>query len=131
MKEDHILSQLKFIGQLKKDYKIDVTNMLLLPNTIKTSIIRSFSNDSRKNTIFFLNNTIQNALNLLILYKSKQKMTEYKNLIDDLVKAQTGLNKIKDTYESDTKFGCDINIIIQRIQTILLEHNIPYKNKKE
>ena len=58
-------------------------------------------------------------------------MTEYKNLVNDLIKAQNGLNKIKETYESDTKFGCDINIIIQKIQTTLLEHNIPHKNKKE
>ena len=122
-----IISRLKFIGKIRKGEKINVQNMYVQPCGFVTTLSRTIINqDNRANTLNFIHNTIVKAFELLEQYKksdndSSKVMTEH--IIKDLICSKSGLESLKDTYISDVKFCCDMDTILQTIDSKLMDNS--------
>lgn len=118
-----IISKLKFIGKLKKGEKINTRHMYVQQAGIGTSFSRTFINlDNRGNGLNFCQETISRAFELLITYERSEKNSEkvlFNNLLLDLKNATTGLNNLKYTYITDTKFCCDMDTLLENINAKL------------
>jgi len=122
-----IISRLKFIGRIRKGEKINVQNMHVQPCGFITTLSRTIiSQDNRANTLNFIHNTVVKAFELLDQYKksdteSNKVMSEH--IIKDLNCAKNGLESLKDTYISDVKFCCDMDTILQTIDSKLIDNS--------
>lgn len=114
--KDEVISRLKFIGYIERDEKISCRYVSRQPNTWITSFLRSFLYpDSRKHTLQFVRSVIFRSFEILEQTFQKENPLEAKGLIADLYKAQNGLQNLKETYCNDTKFCCDMDVVIQDI----------------
>jgi len=133
--DKEILSRLKFIGRIRKGEKINVQHLCVQPQGIFTAISRFlFNQDNRSNTINFIQDTIFKAFTLLKEYKDSEEksetlMSEY--MVRDLISAKGGLNSLKQTYASDVKFCCDIDTLVQIIETKLYRESNQESVKEE
>jgi len=118
-----IISRLKFIGKLKKREKINTRHMYVQPEGFGTSISRTFMyQDNRCNALNFVQETISRAFELLVTYERSEKDSEcvlFGHLVKDLHQATVGLNNLKFTYVTDTKFCCDMDTLLQSIHARL------------
>tara|TARA_Y100000389_G_C17122451_1_gene346107 strand:+ start:189 stop:563 length:375 start_codon:yes stop_codon:yes gene_type:complete len=113
---NRISSTLKFIGQINKNEKIDVKNMYLQPNTLITSIIRTlYQLDNRQNTLELIQKTIEQSLNIIQNDDTQPQMKT--NFMIDLEKSKEGIRNLKYTYNNDTMFCCNLESIIQMIDS--------------
>lgn len=111
-----ISSTLKFIGQIGKNEKIDVKNMYLQPNTFITSIIRTlYQLDNRQNTLELIQKTIEQSLE--IIQNDNTEPLIKTNFLVDLEKSKEGIRNLKYTYNNDTMFCCNLESIIQMIDS--------------
>ena len=112
-----IISKLKFIGKLKKGEKINTRHMYVQPDGLGTRLSRTFFyQDNRGNALNFCQETITRAFELLITLERSDNNTDkvlFFDLIMDLQQSTTGLNNLKFTYISDTKFCCDMDTLLQ------------------
>ncbi len=119
-----LISTLKFIGSIKKNEKINTKKLFIQQEGFLTSFSRTlFHQDNRWNTKSLIEHTISKAFYLLDSYE-KSNDSENLNfhfLINDLIQAQKGIENIKLTYVTDSKFNCDLSTILQTI-TIKLKH---------
>ena len=119
-----IISKLKFIGKIKKGEKINTRHMYVQPNGFGTSLSRTFVNqDNRGNALSFCQETIYRSFELLVTYERSLAKTDkqlFKNMLDDLQSAMSGLNNLKYTYINDTKFCCDMDTLLQTINAKLI-----------
>jgi hypothetical protein len=124
-----VISKLKFIGKLKKGEKVNTKQMYIQEEGIMTTISRTFwVKDNRLNTINFIHETVKYSFELLYNYEKSKHLTEQeiaKNIINDLRKVNKGLENLKQTYVLDTKFCCDMDTLIEDINSRLLV----YKDK--
>lgn len=122
-----IISRLKFIGKIQKGDKVNVKYMYVQPNSIVTQLSRSFINfDNRSNTLSFVDSTINRAFEIISIYEISSKKSDQalcKNIIIDLINCKKGLQNLKNTYNSDIKFCCDIDALLQFIEAKLIEIN--------
>ena len=61
---------------------------------------------------------------MILYFERSDKISERimcGNLIDDLKKSKIGLANLKETYNTDVKFCCDIDTLIQMIDAKLTE----------
>lgn len=118
-----IISRLKFIGRLKKGEKVNTRHMYVQPDGFGTTLSRTFVyQDNRGNALNFCQETIGRAFELLITYERSENNSDkvlFGHLIKDLEQAMLGLNNLKFTYVSDTKFCCDMDTLLQNIQAKL------------
>lgn len=125
---NELISSLKFLGNIKKGDKINIKYMFIQPDTIITTISRSFMYpDNRHNALSFISKTIEKSFNILSEYSSSDE--EYKksiknNIIVDLKNIKTGLKNLKFAYITDSKFCCDIETIIQEVDAKLINYII-------
>jgi hypothetical protein len=123
-----IISRLKFIGKLKKGEKINTRHMYVQPDGLGTSLSRTFINqDNRGNALNFCQETVTRSFELLITFERSDKNTEqvlFGHLLQDLQHATVGLNNLKFTYISDTKFCCDMDTLLQSITSRLSNYEI-------
>ena len=120
-----IISNLKFISKLEVGDKIDTKNLYRMQPGYLSTIYRTISFDSRKSTLAFISKTVSNVFELLErLEKSNTDL--YNSIITDLTSTYVGLNNLKETYNNDIKFQCDIDTLIQIIQS---EINNKYKKR--
>lgn len=123
--DKEVISRLKFIGKVQKGEKINVKYMFVQPKGLATKISRTLiSQDNRSNTLNFIRETISRTFEILSMYLISQKESQ-KNIcihvINDLKQSKNGLINIKDTYLDDIKFTCDIDTLLQEIDSKLLE----------
>lgn len=120
-----IISRLKFIGKVKKGEKINVKFMYVQPDGLATQISRMLINqDNRGNTLSFLQETINRVFEIISGYERSRNPVDKimcRNLIEDLKQSKTGLTNLKETYILDVKFCCDMDTLIQVIDTKLIE----------
>lgn len=120
-----IISRLKFIGKLKKGEKINTRHMYVQPDGFGTSLSRTFFyQDNRGNALNFCQETISRAFELLVSFERSDKNAEqvlFGNMLKDLYQAKVGIDNLKFTYISDTKFCCDMDTLLQSI-TARLDH---------
>ena len=117
--KQEVISRLKFIGKINKGEKINTLHMFVQPSGICTTISRTFIHqDNRMNTLNFCRDTIHRSFELLITFERSSDSADlllYNNMVQDLKKAINGLNNLKLTYISDTKFCCDMDTMIEDI----------------
>jgi len=131
------ISRLKFIGKVKKGEKINTRYMYVQPDGIYTTFCRTFiSHDNRINTLNFIHETILNSFRIFKEYESQKEFDENINsvkfkgecLFRDLDKSREGIINLKNTYNTDTKFCCDMDTILQHIETELLNYVNKYSD---
>ena len=116
---DQILTGLKVIGMIREGQKVSVRNGLLNIDDRKRGVIsglvRWLNNDNRYNTLSYIRNIVNNALEI------SSKYPEHKPMIDDgLARAVTGLTSLSVTYSDDASVSATIDVMKERI--------INYKN---
>lgn len=113
-----ILGRLKFIGYVEKDEKIDIRHVKRQSNNIATKIQRCFIYpDNRINTLKFLKDVINRSFEIAETYIRSDNTILFHGVITDLVKAKQGMINLKYTYSDDTKFCCDIDVLIENIDS--------------
>ncbi len=118
--DEEIVSRLKFIGYIQKDEKINVKYLSRQSNTWITTLSRTvFYPDNRNNTLIFLRNVISRSFTILRKFIRHKDILLAQGIIKDFIRCQVGLHNLKHTYSDDTKFCCDIVVLIQNIQTNL------------
>lgn len=123
-----IISRLKFIGQLKKGEKINTRHMYVQPDGISTTLSRTFMyQDNRGNALNFCQDTISRSFELLISFERSDNHCDkvlFSHLLTDLQQSTSGLNNLKFTYITDTKFCCDMDTLLQSINARLDRYDI-------
>jgi hypothetical protein len=125
-----IISDLKFLTSIKQNDKINTRSLYLQTDGILTSIMRTLSFDNRHNTLIFIRDTVNSAFQLLSYYEDSQKKSDVamcNNIIHDLIKSKIGLNNLISTYTYDTNFVCNVQTVIQTIDTKMLDIKGKYK----
>lgn len=126
---EEIASRLKFIGKIQKDEKINVRYVNRQPNNWLTSFSRSIIYpDNRINALKFVRDIISRTFEIIEQNIRKENYATCKIIISDLIKCQQGLINLKSTYMDDTKFGCDIDVLIERIIAKLFVLKKDYKD---
>lgn len=114
---NEIISKLKFISKLKKGEKINTKHMFVQPTGFSTFVSRTFFNqDNRGNALSFCQETITRSFELLVTYERSDKQDEkvmFNHLLYDLEMSMNGLQHLKITYITDTKFCCDMDTLLQ------------------
>lgn len=129
--EDHreTLSRLKFIAKIQTGEKINLRYMYIQNDGILTQFFRTIFPDNRVKTFAFITETINKSFEILKFYNNSIKLSEQimcKNLIHDLKESKNGLINLKETYNIDLKFGCDIQTLLQLIDAKLIEFSHLY-----
>ena len=123
--QQDIISKLKFLGRIGKGEKINVKELTLQSEGYVTAVKRTLWNvDNRNNTMSFIQTTIQAGFNLVnSLNKSQQLGNRQiaKSMIQDILKAKTGISNLKTTYSDDTFFCCGIDTYIESVKARIAE----------
>ena len=118
------ISRLKFIGRIQIGDKVNLKDMYIQSDGIITQITRILNQDNRNKTLVFIQDTIVKTFEILTCYEKSKKNSDKimcSNLIKDLKACKNGLLNLKETYISDIKFVCDIDVILQTIDAKLCE----------
>lgn len=133
---EEILSRLKFIGYIEKGEKINVKFVHRQPNNWITKLSRSLLYpDNRSSSLKFLKEVLNRSFE--ILEKKIEKEEEYiaRNIYRDLVASKEGLLNLKHTYIEDSKFCCDLDVLIEttmaRIEKIREENTELFNGNEE
>ena len=119
-----IMSHLKFIGTIQPNEKIDVKNRCIENYNIFTPVKRTLFGESRTTTYQFLTSTIDRSFEIVYAYCKSSKLSEQlqcKHILLDMSKAVMGLQNIQKTYKEDKQFCCDIDVLIQTIESMMEE----------
>jgi hypothetical protein len=128
---EEISSNLKFLSNIQTGDKINIKFMILQKPGIMTTFNRYLHGECRINTLNFIRITIDRTFDIINTY-TKSKITPRQldkdkekylcqHLIQSLKLAKNGMNKMKETYISDIKFCCDIEVIAEKIDSKLYE----------
>ena len=113
---EEVISRLKFIGHIQKDEKINVRHVNRQPNTLMTKISRSvIYPDNRTNALKFIKDVITRSFEIIESYNNHGNVLVSRGIVADLVKARQGILNLKYTYNDDTKFCCDMDVIVENI----------------
>jgi hypothetical protein len=119
---EEISSRLKFIGHIQKDEKINVRYVNRQHNNWITTVSRTILYpDNRANSLKFVKDVISRSFEIIEQYIRKQNINAIHSLINDLIKSQQGLLNLKYTYSEDTKFCCDMDVMIEHVRLKLVD----------
>lgn len=122
------LSNLKFISRIKPEEKINVKYMYVQQDGFFTKISRTIYFETRQSTLNFIENTINSAFEVLNRYKTSDLSNKHKhefglqmhkNMLDDIRLCKNGIKNLKETYVSDRKYCCDLDTILENIDSRL------------
>jgi hypothetical protein len=118
---EEILSRLKFLGFIQEDEKIDVRHVNRQPNSFVTKLYRNLIYpDNRANSLKFVKTIIDRSFEIIDRFLINNNILSCKTMILDLIKAKQGINNLKFAYKDDTKFCCDMDVIIEKINSKLI-----------
>jgi hypothetical protein len=121
-----IQSRLKFISNVQIGDKINVKFMLIQKDCLATKLSRTLYYETRQNTLNFVRDTINRALEILgsspCCSKDKETMI---TLLTDIKKCKIGIQNLRETYMADVKFCCDLDTILEKI-TIKIHEYEPF-----
>lgn len=124
---EEIASRLKFIGFIERDEKINVRFVNRQKNNFYTILSRMiFYPDNRSNALRFVKDVISRSFEIIEQHLNKENYLDAQSMIEDLIRSQKGLANLKYTYADDTKFCCDVDVLIGKVQaklTILRENH--------
>jgi hypothetical protein len=113
---EEVIARLKFIGHIQKDEKINVRQVNRQPNTLFTKISRSvIYPDNRTNALKFVRDVILRSFDIIEHLLHHDDILVSHGIVADLVKAKQGMLNLKYTYNEDTKFCCDIDVLIEQV----------------
>lgn len=120
-----IISNLKFLGSLKPNDKFNSKFLYVQPDGIFTRITRTFfSYDNRNNALKFIEETINSSFEVLSHYELSNKPSDKsmcENIVKDLISSKAGITSLKMTYNEDIRFCCDIETLIQMLDSRMLD----------
>ena len=120
-----LLSKLKFIARIQPSEKLALRELEVHTDNVINNVWRwIFKENSRNKTLSFLNETIAKAFEVVRNYSKSTRVSDrivVGNLIEDLRGSRQGLLNLKETYVSDRKFTCDIDVLLELIEANLLE----------
>lgn len=147
--DEEVLARLKFIGHIQKEEKIDVRDVTRHPNNFLNKIYRTIVlAPGRLNALKFIKDVISRSFKIVdyqlchrLIRESRGENRDenreenvmsgmrtdsgeaitVQNIILDIVKAKQGILNLKYTYSGDTKFGCDIDVLIENISSQLVQ----------
>lgn len=126
---EEIISKLKFIGHIQKNQRFNSKYFTVQQSdSLWTKISRTlFYPDNRANALICIRHVVTRAFEIIDGMLHKKNVLESKQMISDMLKARQGMLNIKYTYKDDTKFCCDMDVLIQKIFVHLknLEDNNP------
>jgi hypothetical protein len=145
---DKLFINLKIIGKIQKNGRLKKSHdgvVSLDKNWYLQGLWRSLSSDSRKQTIYEINNIInelpivldafRNSKYLSLNYRSSDELTklleEFKMLVEALKEAELGLENLKFTYIRDDNITAQMDIIIFRMSTIVKDASQMYASAEE
>ena len=131
-KDTEVVSNLKFIGKIRKHYKINTSNLSLQPNNTITKLKRTFIcyENNRYNALSFIERTLCRSFDIALKNATSEKISEKyaaSNMITDIVHSLRGIDNLRHTYEDDIKYKCDLESLKQTTEARLREmhHNYP------
>lgn len=117
---EEVISRLKFIGHIEKEEKINIRQCSRQPNNIFTKLSRTLIYpDNRYNSLKFIKDVILRSFEIIENLIHNRYTLTCKSIITDLVKAKQGMLNLKYTYNDDTKFCCDMDVLIEQVTTKL------------
>lgn len=118
---DDTISKLKFIGKIQKGEKINVKHMFIQPEGLATKISRSFIHlDSRGNTLNLVKTTLNQSFTILYSLSSNSTFSNKSvciHIIEDIKKSKDGIKNLKLTYSSDVMLCCQLDCLLQEIDS--------------
>lgn len=120
---EEIISKLKFIGYIQKNQRFNSRFFTIQQSdSLFTKISRTLIYpDNRNNALMCIRHVISRSFEIIDSMILKNNILESKQIINDMIKAQEGMINIKYTYRDDTKFCCDMDVLIQKI-SVNLQH---------
>jgi len=111
---EEVIARLKFISHIQKDEKINVRQVNRQPNNFLTKIYRTIIYpDNRTNSLKFIRDVIYRSFEIIETLIIKNDIVTCKVIFSDLLKSKLGMNNLKYTYSEDTKFCCDMDVLIE------------------
>lgn len=114
---EEIISKLKFIGHIQKNERFNSKYFIVQQSdSWLTRISRTlFYPDNRNNALMCIRHVIYRSFEIIDQMLHKKNYFECKQIISDMLKARQGMLNLKYTYRDDTKFCCDMDVLIQKI----------------
>jgi len=126
-----IISQLKFISKIKAGEQINVDSLSICSRNIFSGIYRTMYGEGREKTFHYFNVTIRRAFEKLSAFSNSERISDNmlcSQIVENLHGCIDGLSNAKDTYKDDRRFVCDVETLIEGIESRLEEFKI---NKPE
>ncbi len=122
--DSEIISQLKFIGRIGKGEKVSVRNKTVQPQGMRTSFVRTLWDlDTRWNLLNFITRVLKRSFGLIQVKLATNKVSGRAycaQVIQDIyIAKEEGIPNVKITYTSDVKYCCDIETLIQDMDSKL------------
>jgi hypothetical protein len=121
--DGEILSNLKFISRIKAGEKLNVSSMTIQQESIMNTVMRTlFYTDGRNKSLAFIHEWITRAIEAIRCYgerPTKLNSIVRANLVEDLIKCKQGLRNLCETYVDDVKCQCNLETLIQTIDSQL------------
>jgi hypothetical protein len=124
-----VISNLKFLGSIKPNNKFNSKLLYIQPDGIMTKLSRTFFSDNRVNALKFIEDTINKSFEVLNHYELSNKESDKamcENIVNDLINSKTGILSLKTTYNDDVRFCCDIDTLIQILDSKMLDLKTTY-----
>ena len=126
-----IISQLKFISKIKPGEQINVDNLSICSRNLFSGIYRTMYGESREKTFHYFSITVRRAFEKLAAFCNSERISDQmlcSQIVENLQGSISGLSNAKDTYKDDRRFVCDVETLIEGIDSRLEEFKI---NKPE
>jgi hypothetical protein len=126
-----IISQLKFITKIKQGEQINVDSLSICSRNMFSGIYRTLYGEGREKTFSYFNITIRRAFEKFSAFCNSERISDQmlcSQIIENLHGCIDGLSNAKDTYKDDRRFVCDVETLIEGIESRLEEFKINKPN---
>lgn len=119
-----IISNLKFIGKIKPGEQINIDSLSICSRNFFSGFYRTLYGESREKTFHFFSLIIKRAFEKIQAYIASERVSDRMlctQLVFNLYYATEGLSNLKETYKEDRGFVCDLETLIEYIESKLEE----------
>ncbi len=117
------ISKLKFIGRINKGEKVNTKFLFVQPaNELLTKVSRTYYGVDRLKTFNFVQKTISESFRIIDRCRKSEEAFDKKmceNIIIDLNVARKGIMNLRETYEEDVKYCCDLDTMLEGVDSKL------------
>jgi hypothetical protein len=119
-----IISNLKFIGKIKPGEQINIDSLSICSRNVFSGLYRKLYGESREKTFHYFSLIIKRAFEKIQAYVTSERVSDKMlctQLVFNLYTATEGLSNLKETYKDDRGFVCDLETLIEYIESKLEE----------